>query len=67
MYSGHMPFGQIVMNEEQIFNAAVSLKLSSLINVHSCGTIIVHSNCRHESIFTGNPVSVWLIDYRKRS
>ena len=24
MYSGHMPFGQSVMNDEQIFNAAVS-------------------------------------------
>ena len=24
MYSGQMPFGQSVMNEEQIFNAAVS-------------------------------------------
>ena len=34
---------------------------------YSRGTIIVHSNCRHESIFTGNPLSVWLIDYRKRS
>ena len=26
MYSGQMPFGQSVMNEEQIFNAAVSFK-----------------------------------------
>ena len=26
MYSGHIPFGQSVMNEEQIFNAAVSFK-----------------------------------------
>ena len=26
MYSRHMPFGQSVMNEEHIFNAAVSFK-----------------------------------------
>ena len=26
MYSGHMPFGQNVMDEERIFNAAVSFK-----------------------------------------
>ena len=26
MYSGHMPFGQSFMDEEHIFNAAVSFK-----------------------------------------
>ena len=30
MYSGHMPFGQSVMNKEQIFNAAVSFKTCTL-------------------------------------
>ena len=39
MYSGHMPFGQPVMDEEQIFNVAVSFKTctKTLANVFDFG------------------------------